>query len=899
MTNTALDFYELLPSLYRMRDEERSGALRALLQVLQQQADRIRLNIDDLYDDFFIETCAAWVVPYIGDLVANNPLYEITSTRRADVARTLQYRHGKGTQRVLEQLARDVTGWSAHVVPFFELLEWTQNVNHIRLTAAQPNPRVEARIGPLAYERVGTAEIRNYEVLDRFDGPFDTIAHTVDVRPPAQATGWHNVHNTGFFLWRLTSYKLPLVDARPVTDTAGEHRFHCSPAGNPIALFHLPTLLGERTLARESDVHAPIRPAAFFLDLFRNAAAGRSVYYGSGGSLFITKDGATIPASAICCMDLSTWERPQAGRVAVDVTRGRMTFATGEEPATGVVVTYTYGFSGELGSGPYDRLATIVKDAIDIHVPGDQPTIAGAITAALAGNPPHAVVTIDDSRTYEETLTIPIGATSLSIQAASSQRPAILGDITVTGGSGRNGLTLSGLLISGGVRLEGVLSRLGVLHTTLIPGRRLDENGTPLEPHLPSIFVAPSNTELSIELERSITGAITAPSEMLGITAKDSIIDSASRDGEATFVPALVSGTLPAVPALSSPQRKLNVSIGDLPPKTIALPAAPASLADAATKLQAAIRALPGNAREQKEAVVVASTSTLVLLGGAATRIRVEPFGNDPTAAELKLVAAASRNVHALLGATRETLAMTAPSPKVQVRVDDDASAAATLSAVPATLNEARDLLRQAIHDAGGDPTLDEAEVVVTGQRLLLIPGGSGQTIVLRAAGDDATTVRELGLSSVAAAIAGDDTGFVTGPALTLNETTILGALHVRQLDASNCIFDERVIAERRQIGCVRFSYVAPRSQTPRRFRCQPDGGGSDVEPAFTARRWGDAAYAQLSLACSNEIRTGADDGSEMGAFHFLMQPQRETNLRVRLGEYLPFGLDAALIFVS
>ena len=36
-----------------------------------------------------------------------------------------------------------------------------------------------------------------------------------------------------------------------------------------------------------------------------------------------------------------------------------------------------------------------------------------------------------------------------------------------------------------------------------------------------------------------------------------------------------------------------------------------------------------------------------------------------------------------------------------------------------------------------------------------------------------------------------------------------------------------------------------------------------------------------------------------MGVFHFLMQPQRETNLRVRLDEYLPFGLQAGLIFVT
>ncbi|HEY0141005.1 MAG TPA: hypothetical protein VGF48_08915 [Thermoanaerobaculia bacterium] len=846
MTNSALDFYSLLPSLYRMRDEERSGALRALLGILQEQADHIRHNVDDLYDDFFIETCAEWVVPYIGDLVANNPLYEVTSTRRADVARTLQYRHGKGTQRVLEQLARDVTGWSAHVVPFFELLEWTQNLNHLRL-------------------KVGSVDVRTFEVLDRFDGPFDTIAHTVDVRPPAQSSGWHNVHNAGFFLWRLFAHRLPLVEARPLTNAVGEHRFHLSPAGNPIALFHAPSEVREQTLTREADVEAPIRPAAFFTNI--------DAYYGAGASLFLTKDGSAIPASAICTMDLSNWTRPQAGMVAVDVQRGRITFATDEEPDDGVVATYTYGFSGNLGGGPYDRLATIVDETVHIHVPGDAATITDAIADALAGDPLRAVVTIDDSRTYDESLTIPIGHTALTIQSKSTQRPTIHGDINVTGGNGRNRLTLSGLLIAGGLRCEGILSELRIVHTTLIPGRRLDENGAPIESHLPSIFIAPSNTELAVTIERSITGAIEAPSEMLGITAKDSIIDSAARDGEALFAPALVSGVHNAMPLLSSPQRKLVVTIADLPPRTIALTNAPASLGEVATLMQSAIRALNDDADEQKETIVLATATTLVLLGGERTQIRVTDFPGDPTATELKLTTEA-RETLALFGGRRETIAISDATPRIAFRHDNEPLAQAVLGSTPTNLTEARDALASAITGAS---------VLIADSRLIVISDAA--RVVLHPTSDDLTTVRELGLASVLPAI--------TGPPLTLDEVTLLGAVDVRQLEASNCIFEERIRVQRRQTGCVRFSAVAPHSAAPRRFRCV------DSEPAFTSRRYGDAAYAQLAIACPADIRSGADDGSEMGAFHFLMQPQRETNLRVRLSEYLPFGLDAALIFVT
>ena len=36
-----------------------------------------------------------------------------------------------------------------------------------------------------------------------------------------------------------------------------------------------------------------------------------------------------------------------------------------------------------------------------------------------------------------------------------------------------------------------------------------------------------------------------------------------------------------------------------------------------------------------------------------------------------------------------------------------------------------------------------------------------------------------------------------------------------------------------------------------------------------------------------------------MGAFCHLKQPQRESNLRLRLDEYLPFGLEAGILFAT
>jgi hypothetical protein len=119
----------------------------------------------------------------------------------------------------------------------------------------------------------------------------------------------------------------------------------------------------------------------------------------------------------------------------------------------------------------------------------------------------------------------------------------------------------------------------------------------------------------------------------------------------------------------------------------------------------------------------------------------------------------------------------------------------------------------------------------------------------------------------------------------------------------------------------MRFSFVPRGSLTPRRFRCQPQlaiddaiaargaalgapvpAGERDaiaqretrrVVPAFVSRRFGRPAYAQIRTSVAREIRAGADDESEMGAFHLVHAPQRETNLLIRLEEYLRFSLEA------
>ncbi|MFD7775661.1 hypothetical protein [Streptomyces sp. NPDC059753] len=134
---------------------------------------------------------------------------------------------------------------------------------------------------------------------------------------------------------------------------------------------------------------------------------------------------------------------------------------------------------------------------------------------------------------------------------------------------------------------------------------------------------------------------------------------------------------------------------------------------------------------------------------------------------------------------------------------------------------------------------------------------------------------------------------------LHAHRTTVIGEVHTHAVEiAENSVFTGKLQVARRGTGCLRYSYVPTGSRTPRRHRCQPDLTPG-VRPLFAAVRYGTPWYGQLADGCPEELRRGADDGAETGAFHDLYRPQREDGLRARLAEYTPAGTDAGIFFVT
>src|SRR5215467_11762641 len=178
--NKADRLYQLLPAVYRMTDVEQGESLRALLQVIAEQVNIVEDDISHLYENWFIETCDDWVVPYIGALIGYEPVHEAGEpgdprqaqahalnkilVPRREVANVISYRRRKGTLALLEELANNVAGWPARAVEFYRLLGWTQHLNHPRL------------------RRGDSTDLHAGEMLELLSGPFTQSAHTVDVR---------------------------------------------------------------------------------------------------------------------------------------------------------------------------------------------------------------------------------------------------------------------------------------------------------------------------------------------------------------------------------------------------------------------------------------------------------------------------------------------------------------------------------------------------------------------------------------------------------------------------------------------------------------------------------------------------------------------------------------------
>ena len=571
--------YQLLPAIYRLRDTAEGEPLRALLAVIAQELELVEGDIEGLYENWFVETADEWVLPYLGDLLGVTALQTVESadifSNRAYIANTLRYRQRKGTAAVLEQLARDVTNWRARVVEFFQLLATTQHMNHVRLF------------------NVRTPDLRDTNQLELLETAFTNAPRTAEVRRIESAGGKWNIPNIGIFLWRLQPYLVTRGTARAVT-TPAQGRFWFHPMGIDAPLFNRPqTETDISHLAEEFNVPDRLRRRALYDDLAQYRATVISgdgipatTYFGTQPVLEVYLNGQDTPLLpeelTICDLsgwDAAGWSAPAtqgfaradgsffSTQVAIDPVYGRLAVLSGVAGVTGVEVSYVYGFSSDVGGGPYNRRQTVEARLTrqitwQIGVSQTAAPVAGEIVNSLteavnAWNVQPAgtvgIIAIMDSRTYQENLQ---GAQALLLPEESQllivaadwpeeavpglpgvtqrvvgkvvpnrRRPHVDGNISVRGtasasNTNQGALSLDGLWVEGQLTvLIGNLGALNVSHCTIVTGAEsLHVNA--------SADTTTENDRLDIDITRCILGAVNITDTVPTLSVSDSIIQS-------------------------------------------------------------------------------------------------------------------------------------------------------------------------------------------------------------------------------------------------------------------------------------------------------------------------------------------------------------------------------------
>jgi hypothetical protein len=859
--------WALLPQVYRTDDTDPSGSpgpLQELLHRVGAQAAVVRRSLDRLWADQSIETCDDWVIPYIGDLLGTNLVGGLDARgQRLDVAKTIYYRRRKGTLAILEELARDVTGWDAHVVEGFRRLARTRHgLDPMVGAAAFPNASSsqvaalltgEALIGALTDTPAGgLADLRSPHGAALAGSPFDESFHTADLRVGRGALGHFGIPKLLVFLWRLTPFGIGAGTPVAVAGCPGQFVF--DPTGREIPLFLPPPpptpddAADTWTAAYEWQVPGPITTSLQQAMAATGSTAPPSPPYPNPPPEPTTANppASSPPAApapygyAVTGADLErTW--PERGRFQVYPT-------SPPTLAPQLRVAYYHGFSAcpgtlYVGAGPYER------DKL-----GDPPQPAGpqvttisggtGLAGALAALGPSGTLTIDDSLTYTDTPaavgTTATPITNVLVRAGDQQRPVLRpargsppGDTPpawVFTGAGAAELTLDGLLVSGcDIVLRGSFDTVRITACTLDPGTL--HHGVPPAPPAAS------------PLGAAVDGQTLRPTT-IWIEA----------DPEAA----------PASPPTASPPDSDGGAIRQL-------------------RIDHSILG-PIRTRNRGSVETLTITDSIVQAIPATT-------GPEYTAADIYDPALLAESLTAATDPLAQTLLAALPAP---------AQAALHAYSLPAPVpQEVIDGLNQLVTGQSlWNPVLF-ATVALSPDLLALAgqtssPPSSATATVNRGLLDAAVPVA-LGLGGVA----------ISDATVTLSRVSVLGALAVHRLYLSDSIVTGFANVDDTQHGCVRFSSYVATSRVPRPYESVTVGPQASL---FTSTDYGNPGYGQLLEAVDQAITggasgatisAGADTGSEMGAFCSGLAPIKEQGLLAKYAEYMPLGLTPVIVHVT
>jgi hypothetical protein len=788
--------YALLPAHVRLVDRAAGGAVRALVGVVALPSAEIDAETDAFYDALFVETAAPAALDAIAALVAATPLHPMPAgaglDQRAYVANTIRYRRGKGTARVIEALAADVTGLGAIAVEYFQRLA---RCNH--LLDVRP-------------DRPGTGLLVDGDTAARAGSAVDALPRLLDVRPVTRThrgrpAGRHNITAVGVHVVR------PVVPTFPAPPGASLPASSLS--GVPVAR---PWPVGGTT--RPGYVQLGAQPGAP-LRLF---APDRRA--DTGGGRLRQRD----LAERLRRLPLHQ-ETDELRRATLEGRPPRLPDRPWFDEA-GAPFTVFLRRSGD------PRFVRVPPAQVRIANLENSPTPLGArppATRAYSWFDPGPTDAVP--RTGEHPIACAVDpVTGRIVVAQSAPGVADVDEVRVAYGTGLGRAIGAGATDRGDpdqpfeIRDAGVAVDLVWVVDPTQPTGGSAETGSRTVPTL-----ADALAEAATDGAGRRSFVLLARCDVEGPPGGQTTIDvTLPTESEVHVVAARWRAPLP-VPGVDPDPALRGFVIRQGRRFTVDAP----------------LRVLRGTGAAD------APAGRLVLDGLELTqglRLAVRSVA----AVDLRYVTLRAPG----------TIALRATGTLTAIRISIDSSVC-------------------------GPVRLGTTAGPVTGSLTMRdsVLGADG-------AAGEALTAAEL--------------------ATTLCNVTVLAASSMRELTGTNVVFTEPVTVTRRQSGCLRHSFVAPGSATPRTFRCQPalalaeaaeaKGGPLTedeqaaarlaVHPVLTDVAADEPTYAMLHPLCPDAIRSGGEGDVEMGAFARAAFGIAVADLVALFDDYLPIALEAGVI---
>lgn len=497
------DLFNLFPSVIRGKDGE-NGPLARVLQGFAEAFATIEAAIEQGYEDSFLETCDAALLPYIADLIGHRSVLASgdggedragAGNLRREIARTVWLRRRKGTPGALPVALSASTGW--HSV-LFENARNVATTTSLRASAPLPGqglPDLRRITGP--------------DIANPSPGQLPRVATVRRVDRHGENGRWHP-QDAVLEAWTQRAYLMDLVvphqrgDFLTFSPIGLDTQLYCSADGN-----HTAVLASARAIQLS--------------DVASSNPYGETIYGPKRAIALFVQQGLDFLPLPLEAVRFARVPANRSNHWTIDPVLGRIQPPLGSNAP--LLVRYFREFGGDVGGGAYRPFLDAISEPASPE--GEPATATSSLCKQLQANGRLSLST-SESYSWRPVPRASSTHTQLSIVAQPGVTPTILcsGAINLSIFPDAKRVVLEGVvvvcteLILGNSVSELVLRDVTLVDTAITTSSQASAH--------PAGINVKNRDPIRITLVRSVVGGISAdmPSEVT-LDASSSIIQPA------------------------------------------------------------------------------------------------------------------------------------------------------------------------------------------------------------------------------------------------------------------------------------------------------------------------------------------------------------------------------------